>query len=131
MKQIIAIIVTLPIVYLVALFAASEWGGEVIKIETYDVRGRKLETSVWVVHMQGDLWIRAGDPEAAWVQRLQAEPDVFVTRQGVRTRYRGELVEDYAREINEAMREKYGRADMLVSTIHDSDEVLAIRLVEP
>jgi hypothetical protein len=131
MKQIIATIVLVPIVYLAALLVASEWGGEVVKIETYDVRGRKLETSVWIAQMQGDLWLRGGDPEAAWVQRLHKEPEIYVTRKGVRTKYRGEIVEDYAREINEAMREKYGRADLVVSTIHDSDEVVAVRLVEP
>jgi hypothetical protein len=131
--RIIAIVLLAPLVYLVAILAASEWGGEVVALETFDVRGRRLETSVWIVQMQGDLWLRASDPKSAWLQRIRTEPAVFVTRRGKRTAYQTEIFEDYASWINRAMREKYGWADQLISTMpmRAADEVVAVRLLEP
>ena len=131
MGKIITAILLSPFVYLAAILLASEYGGEVVNLETHDERGGKYETSVWIVDLYGDQWIRAGDPEATWLQRIRDYPEVHVTRFGEREVYRAEIVEDFADRINDGMREKYGRADRLISTIHDDDAVVAIRLVRP
>lgn len=130
MARFITIVVLLPFFYLAAVMAASEWGGEVIELETYDVNGRKFTTSLWIVDLDRQPWLRASDPESAWVQRLQIAPEVFVTRAGQRLAYQAEVVEDFADEINRVMREKYGLADQLIAPTRDPDQVLGIRLVE-
>ena len=129
MTRIIGIVILLPLLYVLAVLVASEFGGEVVEVETFDDRGRKFSTSLWIVDLYGDTWIRAGDPDSAWVQRLRVNPEVAMTREGARATYHAEIVEDFAERINDGMREKYGRADQLISTIHDDEAVLAIRLV--
>jgi len=129
MGKIITLVFLSPILFVLAILLASEYGGEVVEIETYDVRGRSYPTSVWVVDLYGDTWIRAGGPTATWLQRLVKNPEVYVTRDGVRAAYQAEVVADFGGRINDGMREKYGRADQLISTIHDDEEVVAIRLL--
>jgi hypothetical protein len=131
LSRIIGILLLLPILYGLAIVIASETGGEVVELETYDGRGTVYKTSLWIVRAYDDLWLRAGDPEAAWVQRLRETPNVVVIRDGKRQGYLGVVVPDFASRINAAMREKYGWADQVVSTLHDPDEVVAIRLEEP
>ncbi|MAG29841.1 MAG: hypothetical protein CL908_02985 [Deltaproteobacteria bacterium] len=128
MGKIIVIVILLPIVYLLALVAASEFGGEVVELETHDFRGGKYTTSLWIVDMYGDAWLRAGDPESTWLKRIREDPHVFVTRAGQKAPYRAEIVDGFSSRINAQMREKYGPAETLISTIHDADEVVAIRL---
>jgi len=128
--RIIGILLLLPVLYGLGILVASEWGGEVVALETYDVRGTMFTTSVWIVDAYDDAWLRAGNSEAGWVQRLRETPTVVITRAGVRQGYRAVIVNDFSDRINEVMREKYGLADQLISTIHEPDEVLAIRLEE-
>lgn len=130
MKRIIGILLLLPLAYVVALYAASEWGGEVVEIETSDARGARFTTSVWLVDGYGDLWLRAGNAEAGWLARLRVTPELVLLRNGKRTRYSAEVVPDFSRRINELMRRKYGLADRIISTIHDPAAVVAIRLEE-
>ena len=131
MSRIIGIVLLLPILYGIGILVASEWGGEVVELETYDARGTMFKTSVWIVDAYDDSWLRAGDPEAAWVQRLRETPNVVVTRDGERRGYLAVIVPDFASRINAVMREKYGWADQLIATLHDPDEVVAVRLQEP
>jgi hypothetical protein len=63
------------------------------------------------------------------VRRLLARPDVKLRRGGSLERYEAQPIDGFEEKINAAMREKYGRADQIVGTIHDPDDVLAIRLV--
>jgi hypothetical protein len=129
--RIIAILVGLPLLYIVAILAASELGGEVVKLETADSKGHTFVTSLWIVDFDRAAWLRAGNPDSDWLAHLRADPLVFVTRDGERRSYRAEVFKKLSAQVNAAMREKYGRADQLVSTIHDPEEVVAIRLVEP
>ncbi len=131
MAYLIRFLLLLPVLYGAALFAASEWGGEVVQIETYDERGTRFETSVWIAEAYGDLWLRAGNPEAAWLQRLRETPDVALRRGGKATPHRAVVVPGSARRVNDLMRQKYGWADHVISTLHDPAEVVAVRLEEP
>jgi hypothetical protein len=131
MGKIITAILLSPIVFFAAILLASEYGGEVVTLETHDERGGKYETSVWIVDLYGDQWLRAGDSEATWLKRIRDYPEVHVTRFGEREVYRAEVDDDFSGRINDGMREKYGRADQLISTIHDDEEVVAIRLIRP
>lgn len=131
LKWIIGLLICSPLLFGAALYVASEYGGETVQLETFDERGNAFPTTLWVVDLHEEPWIRAGDPEAGWLQRLKVSPQVFLTRDGQRMPYRAELSDEGAGRINEAMREKYGRADQLIELIHEPDAVVAVRLIKP
>ena len=64
------------------------------------------------------------------VQRVRADPQVFLIRDGERREYRAEVSDDDVWRVNEAMRDKYAWADQIVSLIHDPEAVVPVRLVE-
>jgi len=130
-KWLIGLLILSPALYGAALFAASEYGGEIVELQTIDERGNSFTTKLWVVELHEEPWLRAGDPEATWVQRLANQPEVVLLRDGERLEYLAEIEEGEVDRVNEAMREKYGLADRIVSTLHDPLTVVAIRLVEP
>jgi hypothetical protein len=41
------------------------------------------------------------------------------------------VVEGSARRVNDLMRQKYGWADHVISTLHDPAKVVSVRLEEP
>ena len=53
-----------------------------------------------------------------------------VTREGETKLYRANVIDGLGNRVNEKMREKYGRADELIATLHDPEKVVAIRLDE-
>ena len=130
MKRIIVILLVLPIVYFAAIFAASEWGGEVVELETAGPMERSFITSLWIVDFDRASWLRAGDPGAEWLARLRADPMVHLIRNGERKAYRAQVFNELGGQVNQEMRKKYGRADELLSTWLDPQEIVAVRLVE-
>ncbi|MEZ4332947.1 MAG: hypothetical protein R3F35_14390 [Myxococcota bacterium] len=131
LKWILGLLMTSPIWFGAAVFAASEYGGEVVLLETIDERGNSFQTKLWVADVHREPWLRAGDPDATWLKRIELNPDVFLVRAGERTAYRAEIADWDTDRINYVMREKYGYADQLISLIHDPEAVVAIRLYEP
>ncbi len=131
MARILLLLIFIPVLYVAAVFAASEWGGEVVRVETQDGSGQSFVTSVWVVDMDGSAWLRAGNRDSGWVERLRTQPRVLVTRNGVKEAYRAGVRDEAVGRVNASMREKYGIADRIVSTLHDPGKIAAIRLVEP
>lgn len=131
LKWIIGLLISSPLLFGVAVYAASEYGGEKVQLETFDERGNSFLTTLWVVELHEEPWLRAGDPEATWLQRLQVDPNVILIRGGERKPYRAEVSDMGAGRVNEAMRDRYGWADQIVVWIHDPDSVVAVRLVEP
>jgi hypothetical protein len=130
LSRIIVILLLLPIVYFAAIFAASEWGGEVVELETTGPMERSFQTSLWIVDFDRASWVRAGNPGAEWLHRLRADPIVYLDRNGERKAYRAEVFNKLGNQVNQAMRKKYGRADQLLCTWLDPQEVVAVRLVE-
>lgn len=131
LRWIIGLLILSPLLFGAALFAASEYGGETVQLETLDERGAIFSTTLWVIDVHKEPWLRAGDPESTWLERLQVHPEVFLTRNGERKPYVAEVAEFESVRVNYLMREKYGYADQIVSLLHDPDEVVAIRLAEP
>lgn len=131
MKLIIGLLITSPLWFGAALYGASEYGGEKVVLETLDERGIAFLTTLWVVDIHGEPWLRSGRPDSTWLQRIEASPDVFLVRDGERLAYRAEIAAYEVDRINDRMREKYGYADQLVSLIHDPEQAVAIRLYVP
>ena len=107
LKWIIGLVICSPLIFGVALLVASEYGGEKVELETLDERGTSLFTTLWVVELHEEPWLRAGDPEATWLKRLRTEPRVFLIRDGERSEYVAEVSDEGASRVNEAMREKF------------------------
>ena len=119
-KKIAWIAVGLAGVALAAL-AAHQWvvegGGEVVVLRTFDAEDRPHETRLWIVDHRGARWLNAGAPEAAWLIRLQENPQVEVT-DDARTRiYTAVPVLEERDAVLRLMREKYAGADRYVRGI--------------
>ncbi len=131
MSRILGILLSLPFLAIAAIFGASEFGGEVAVLETTGGRGEKFTTSLWVVDVNGSPVLRAGNPDSEWLARVQAEPSVALIRGEVRTKYEAEIIQGYAAEVNELMRDQYGFADQIVGVVQEKSEVVAVRLIAP
>ena len=126
MGKIILLLVALVVGFLVLQAVASEMGGEVVKVMTNDAQGAQRTTSLWVVDDGGVPYLRSGNSENDWYQRLVADPNVEVERDGVVTRYVAQPTPDRTEQVNALMAEKYGWADAVVGLIRGDS--VAVRL---
>jgi hypothetical protein len=113
---------------------ASE-SGEVVVLESQDDQGEVQSTRLWVVDHDGSMWLRAGDDQSGWYQRLmnnvQAGRAVYVTREG--DRFSPDVVSDpsQAVAVNALMAEKYGFSDDAIGLLmgeYGLGDTIAVRL---
>ncbi len=111
------------------VLVASEFGGEVIILHTQTASGEK-RTRLWVVDDAGIAWVRAGMSVSGWLECIERNPIVLVERGGRLIRYRAVPVrQPQVRDrIHALMREKYARADQLVSVLRDPAQSVPVRL---
>ncbi len=107
---------------------ASEMGGEVVIVSTTDDRDVPFETSLWIVDYRGSQYLRAGDRDSAWVQRLKKRPTIQMERRGETVTYRALPDPSNTANINALMAQEYGIADQLIGLMRDSSKTLALRL---
>ena len=125
----LGILMVIAIVVFGLQVIASETG-EVVVLYTAE-HGEESATRLWVVEHGGNLWLRSGGGgESGWLQRVSAEPQVALERDGVRRSYTATLEPDMAARINQLMQTKYGWRDDVVALLAGSrDDAVAIRLV--
>ncbi len=113
-----------------SILFASEQGDEVVTLLSFDLEGKGGETRLWVVNDAGHAWLRAGQPDSSWLQRIQRVPEVVVRRAGGEARYLAVPVPEPAatERINTLMRERYGFWDRWISLTHDDARCIAVRL---
>jgi hypothetical protein len=104
--------------------------GEKVRVYTRRPDGPPRESILWLVEREGHAWLRAGRPDADWLERIHGEPRVEVARNGRRRAYRAVPVEapDVRAAVNEAMARKYGLADRLVRWLVGVDHAVPVRL---
>lgn len=111
--------------------------GEVATLSTYS-HGRDHATQVWLVDGEAlpgakpeEVYLRANSPQAGWLVRLEASPEVDLERGGEVEPYRAEVDGAAAlREpLNRAMAAKYGVADHLLGLVLDPASSVPVRLV--
>ena len=126
----VAAVVVLAVLVIVGIFAASELGGEVVTLQTLAADGTAIETRLWIVEVDGDLWLRAGARPSGWLKRIEADPRVSITRGEVTSDHRAVPVRDAQTRdrIHAAMRERYPLADALVSLARDGSLSVPVRL---
>lgn len=128
MKKLLLAGVALIALALVAIFAASELGGEVVILRTRDASGAERRTSLWVVEHEGFQYLRAGSRDSGWVARLREAPEVEVERGGKTARYRAVPAPELTPRIDALIAERYGLADRLIAVIRQPGKSLAVRL---
>jgi hypothetical protein len=122
--------VALGVVFFGAIFVASETGGEIVTLTTFEADGSPAETRLWVVDDAGATWLRCGVPTSGWCGRLRANPGVRVRRGGEEGSFTAVLVsEPTTRDrIHVLMADKYGWADGVIGLIRDGEASVAVRL---
>ena len=119
----------LLVVLLVGLQIIASESGEVVVLHTFSGT-EEHTTRVWIVDDQGVSWLRAGQPEAGWYQRILEEPDIEVERGDDLYAYRAFPIEGgpTVDHVNALMARKYGWADGLIGAMFDRSSAIAIRL---
>ena len=134
LKKILLLVVFAPFIYFGLIMLVSE-SGEVVVLESQDNQGELQSTRLWVVDHDGSMWLRAGDDESGWYQRLirnvEADQAVYVTRNG--ERFSPSVVSDpsQAVAVNGLMANKYGVSNDAISFLMGDDgrqDAIAVRL---
>jgi hypothetical protein len=133
LKKILLLLVLAPFIYFGLIMMASETG-EVVVLESQNEQGELQSTRLWVVEHDGSMWLRAGDDQSGWYQRLmtnvQAGQAVYVTRDG--ERFSPSVVSDpsQAAAVNALMDEKYGLSNDAISFLMGEyrQDAVAVRL---
>jgi hypothetical protein len=104
--------------------------GEVVILRTTDEHARTCETQLWIVDLDGELFLRAARPDARWLARLRRMSQAVLLRRGMEGVVRAQPEDDVAtrERVNAAMRKKYGLADRLWRVVSDSSRSVPIRL---
>ncbi|MFI5314105.1 MAG: nitroreductase/quinone reductase family protein [Myxococcota bacterium] len=125
----VVLLLVLFVAFIGAIFAASEFGGEVVTLRTREGSAER-RTHLWVVDDAGFAWLRAGEPSSGWLARIDANPDVTVERGGVTTHFHAVPVRDPAvrDRIHALMREKYPLADRFISAMRDPNGSVPVKL---
>lgn len=116
-----------------ALLVLGSWllgSGEVVQLTVADEGGRLHQTNLWIVELDGTLYVRAGQGDAVWLSRLRARPGVTLSREGSERRFVAVPDEggDVLLRVGRAMEVKYGFSDRLWGQIADRSRGVAIRL---
>ncbi len=123
-------IVVLLIALLASVFIASE-SGEVVVFESTDDEGAGLTTRLWVVEHAGHQWLRAGNPDSAWLANIRSHGQVMLTRGDETRSYRAVPATDAAtrNQINALILQKYPGADKYLQFLMlDRTQSIPVRL---
>ncbi len=128
MRILVAILGLAVIGFVGAIYVASETGGEVVTLRTTDAEGGSHETRLWIVEIESDLYLRAGDPGSGWLERLRQQPEVELERAGATRRYQAVPAPAMSARVDARMAEEYPVADRLIGVIRSEGQSVAVRL---
>ena len=115
------------LVLIVSQMVASETG-EVVVLTSQSAEGEQ-ETRLWVVDLDGVQYLRAS-PDSGWYQRLVAEPEAKLERDGTTLAYRAEAQLQHRDAVNDLMQAKYGWRDTYIDMlIGGRDDAIAVALL--
>lgn len=104
--------------------------GEIVTLHTVDADGRDFKSQLWIVEIEGTNYLRSGNVESSWLERLGTHPRVEIERDDERTAFRATVVDDASlrQVLNDALAAKYGVADQLVGRTVDLSASMPVRL---
>jgi len=121
----------LTAIFVIGALMADE--GEVVTLVTRDAE-RDHRTHVWIVDVEGQVYLRANQPDALWLERLRARPEVeivdHVGPEKEPRRYYAVIDPDpiLRERVNRAMAEKYGFADRVWGRLGIRSRTVPVRL---
>jgi len=104
---------------------------ETVEVVTRDERGEARETTVWLVVLDGEGYLRTG--RTRWGAEVERSRELVLRAPGTELPLRVELVEDDALRgrVAQAFRAKYGLTDRLVSWPRGSrPRIMRLRALE-
>jgi hypothetical protein len=110
-----------------AMFLASELGGEVVGLRSFDAQGRGHDTRLWIVDHENRSYLR-GNPDSGWYARIEATPQVELERAGETRSFRAIASQSMSEHVNRLMAQKYGVANQMIGLTADVEQNTAIRL---
>lgn len=131
MKKLLAIVIFLfscLLLWFGLIMVASE-SGEVVSLYTLNTSGEENVTRLWVVDDGSMQYLRSGDIQSGWTQRLLATEAVEMERNGQRLRYQAELKNEKRDKINQLMASKYGWADRLIDFFFSREDAIPVQLI--
>jgi hypothetical protein len=98
-------------------------------LRTFDVQGKDLYTTLWVIDDAEFVWIRASRPDRKWLSHVQQNPNVELRRSARQRAYRAMVFDkpEARAYVDPLFREKYGLADRWRAW-RDASETIPIRL---
>lgn len=129
LRNIVLLVVLIPVLFFGLMMSASEFAEEVVVLRTFSPDGKAFETSLWIVEdKNGDLWMRAGQPDAGWVERIRVNADVELVRNDTTSLRTAVLFPKRRDQVHAMMAERYGLPDKLISLMRDGSGSIAVRL---
>ena len=112
-----------------AWFAVGAGGRDVGVLRTFDVHGKDLYTTLWVIDDAEFVWIRANRPDRRWLSHVQQNPKVELRRSSHQRLYLAVIYDTPKARAYVAprFREKYGLADRWREW-RDGNDTVPIRL---
>ena len=118
----LVIIIGLPTMLLIMLYAASELGGEVVTLERPNSDGSKSLIRIWIVDQDDSAWIEHGDYQSDWITKLSESSEITLTRQGETLSYWGTTDPEFHLKYHKLRREKYGWADDFIALLSGGND---------
>jgi hypothetical protein len=118
----LGVLLGIPTLLMLAVYGASELGGEVVTLDRTEANGEVSPVRIWIVDSDGASWIEHGAPDSAYITRLSRAPNLVLNRAGRATHYVGTPDRDSHDLYHRLRREKYGIADQIVQLATGSAE---------
>jgi hypothetical protein len=128
MRQIVCLIIILPLLFAVGTAGVRNFVGEVATLYTTDAGDRAFTTKLWVVEHNHKVWIRSLRPESKWLDRVAKQPKIQLERSGAIKSYRATVLAHRREPVNAMMAEQYGWADWLLGKFEARNQAVPIYL---
>lgn len=104
---------------------------EVIEVHGTDPDGTVVTTRLWVVDHEGSMYVRVGADGSGWYSRMQANPNVEVTRGDQTKAYTAIPDPSKSEVVNQLMQEKYTWGDTYIGNLVGGREGSIPILLDP
>ena len=121
MIWVIGILLSVPLLYFLLIYGASELGGEVVTLDRSEANGEVSHVRIWVVDKDGTSWVEHGDAESFWITSLSESPIVILSRDGEKVSYVGTPDSNSHDLYHELRLEKYNWADQMIALLTGGD----------
>ena len=116
------IVLGIPLLYFLAVYVASELGGEVVVLDRFDSTSEVSQVRIWIVDADDKSWIEHGDPNSPWITQLAQSPELTLNRADKTTRYLAKPDPENHALYHELRAAKYGVADQLIRQLTNPGE---------